>query len=60
MMKTGQRKRKKMAVIKIKKQDSEQKGEEKDKNKMEEGPKTRAKKGHKLGHTRAVQKEEKE
>ena len=52
-----------MAVIKIKKQDSEQKGEEKAKNKMEEGPKTRAKeakKRHKLGHTRAVQKKENE
>ena len=34
-----------MAVIKIKKQDSKQKGEEKAKNKMEEGPKTRAKRG---------------
>ena len=49
-----------MAIIKIKKQASEQKGEEKAKNKMEEGQTTRAKKGHKLGHTRAVQKEEKE
>ena len=42
----------------------QRKGEDKAKNKMEEGPKTRAKrgkkKGHKLGHTRAVQKEENE
>ena len=38
-----------MDVIKIKKQDSEQKGEEKAKNKMEEGPKTRANRGKKRG-----------
>ena len=37
MMKTGQRKRNKMAVIKIKKQDSEHKGEENGQNKVEEG-----------------------
>ena len=37
MMKTGQRKRRKMAVIKIEKHDSEQKGEEKGQNKVEEG-----------------------
>ena len=36
-----------MTVIKIKKQDNEQKGEEKAKNKMEEGQKTRAKRGKK-------------
>ena len=36
-----------MAIIKIKKQDSEQKGEEKAKNKMEEWPKTKAKRGKK-------------
>ena len=61
MKKTGQRKRKQMAVIKITKQGSEQKVEEKANNKAKEGPKTRAKRGKnegKLGHTRAVQNEE--
>ena len=51
-----------MAVIKNTKQGSEQKVEENANNKIEEGPKTRAKKGRKeekLGHTRAVQNEEK-
>ena len=38
-----------MAVIKIKKHDSEQKGEENAKNKMEEGQKIRAKKRQKRG-----------
>ena len=50
-----------MAVIKITKHDSEQKVAKKANNKVEEGPKTRAKRGKKkgrLGHTRAVQKEE--
>ena len=37
MMKTGQRKRRKMAVIKSKKRGSEQKGEENGQNKVEEG-----------------------
>ena len=36
-----------MAVIKSKKQGSEQKREEKAQNKVEEGPKTRAKRGKK-------------
>ena len=45
MKKTGQRKRKQMAVIKITKQGREQKVEEKANNKVEEGPKTRAKRG---------------
>ena len=61
MKKTGQRKRKQMAIIKNTKQDSEQKVEENANNKVEEGPKTRAKRGKKegkLGHTRAVQNEE--
>ena len=49
-----------MAVIKIKKQDSEQKGEEKAKNKVEEGPKPRAKRVKKGAQTRAVQNAEKE
>ena len=53
MMKTGYRKRRKMAVIKSQKQDSEQKGEGKAKNKVEEGPKTRAKRGKKGAQTRA-------
>ena len=51
-----------MAVIKITKQGSEQKVEENANNKDEEGPKTRAKrdkKEGKLGHTRAIQNEEK-
>ena len=47
MIKTGQRKRRKMAVIKSPKQGSKQKGEEGAKNKVEEGPKTRAKKRQK-------------
>ena len=47
LKKTGQRKRKQMAVIKITKQDSKQKVEEKANNKVEEGPKTRAKKDKK-------------
>ena len=38
-----------MAVIKIKKQDSEQKVAKKDKNKVQEGPKVRAKKRQKGG-----------
>ena len=49
-----------MAVIKITKQDSEQKVEGMAKNNVKEGTKTRAKrgkKGRRLGHTRAVQKE---
>ena len=55
MMKTGQRKRRKMAVIKSKKQGNEQKGEEKAQNKVEEGPKTRAQRGKKWAQTRAQQ-----
>ena len=47
LKKTGQRKRKQMAIIKITKQDNEQKVEEKANNKVEEGPKTRAKRGKK-------------
>ena len=43
MMKMGQRKRRKMDVIKIQKQGSEQKREEKAQNKVEEGQKIRAK-----------------
>ena len=53
MKKTGQRKRKQMAVIKNTKQGSEQKVEEKANNKVEEGPKTRAKRGKKGRKTRA-------
>ena len=53
MMKTGQRKRRKMAVIKNQKQDSEQKREEKAQNKVEEGPKTKAKRGKKGVETKA-------
>ena len=45
MTKTGQRKRRKMAVIKSKKQGSEQKGEERAQNKVEEGQKNKGKKG---------------
>ena len=51
-----------MAVIKITKQDSEQKVEEMAKNKVKETQKLgqkEAKKGIRLGHTRAVQKREK-
>ena len=49
-----------MVVIKNAKQDSEQKVKEMAKNKVKGSPKTRAKeakRGRKLGHTRAVQKE---
>ena len=53
MKKTGQRKRKQMAVIKDTKQGSEQKLEENANNKVEENPKTRAKKGKKGRKTRA-------
>ena len=49
-----------MAVIKNAKRDSKQKVAKNAKNKVQEGPKIRAKKGHKLGYTKAVQKEEKE
>ena len=42
-----------MAVIKMKKQDSEQKVDKKAKNKVEEGPKTMAKRGQKGRKTRA-------
>ena len=45
MMKTGQRKRRKMAVIKIQKQGNKQKREENAQNKVEEGQKARAKRG---------------
>ena len=55
MMKTRQRKRRKMSVIKIQKQGSEQKMEEKAQNKVEEGQKTRAKMGKKGTQTRAQQ-----
>ena len=44
-----------MAVIKITKQDSEQKVAKKANNKIEEGPKTRAKRGKKGRKTRANQ-----
>ena len=42
-----------MAVIKITKQDNEQKVEERANNKVEEGPKTRAKKRQKRKKARA-------
>ena len=45
----GQRKRRQMAVIKNTKQDIEQKVAKNANNKVEEGPKTRAKRGKKRG-----------
>ena len=53
MTKTGQRKRRKMTVIKTQKQGSEQKKEENAQNKVEEGQKTRAKTGKKGAQTKA-------
>ena len=53
MMKTGQRKRRKMAVIKIQKQGNEQKSEENAQNKVKGGQKIRAKRGNKGAQTRA-------
>ena len=59
MMKMGQRKRRKMAVIKSERTEKRTKRGRKCTKQGERRPKNQGKKGHKLGHKRAVQSEEK-
>ena len=62
MMKTGQQKRRKTAVIKIQNKAANKKGKKKHKTRWKKAKKLGqkgGKKGHKLGHNRAVQSEEK-